>query len=75
MLVMYYNNANSCEPPQRWLDEIKKTYPNVRIFKVQTQNVPDIRDRYADGGSKPFFKFYKQGEKIDDVAYSGTWSV
>ena len=43
------------------------------MFKVNTLNSYDIRDRYADGAAKPYFKFYKQGEKFDEVLYQSGW--
>ena len=56
--VMYHNG---CSTQERGWDEMKPNYPNVRMYKVMTINAPDIRDRYADGSGKPYFKFYKKG--------------
>ena len=41
-------------------DEMKSSYPNVRLFKVNTRNhvSADIKNKYADDGSKPYFNFY-----------------
>ena len=52
---------------------MKHEYENVAFYKVNTLNSPEIRDRYADGGSKPYFKFYKDGVKIDEVKYQTKW--
>ena len=68
--VMYHNG---CPTQERGWDEMKPNYPNVRMYKVMTINAPDIRDRYADGSGKPYFKFYKKGEKFAEVTYDGSW--
>ena len=52
---------------------MKSSYPNVHLYKVNTLNSDDIKNKYADGASKPYFKFYKNGSKIDEVAYKGNW--
>ena len=31
------------------------------MYKVNTLNSDDIKNKYADGGAKPYFKFYKNG--------------
>ena len=71
LAVMYHNG---CSTQERGWDEMKPFYPNVRMYKVNTLNSYDIRDRYADGGSKPYFKFYRQGEKFDEVKYESNWT-
>jgi hypothetical protein len=45
------------------------------MYKVNTLNAYDIRDKYADGSAKPFFKFYRKGEFIDEVKYISNWST
>ena len=48
---------------------MKPDFPNVHMYKVSTMNAYDIRDKYADGNSKPYFKFYKNGNLQDEVKY------
>ena len=56
MAVMFHNgNPNQ----EKEFDGMKSQYPNVHMYKVNTLNSYDIRDKYADGGAKPYFKFYK----------------
>ena len=43
------------------------------MYKVNTLNADDIKNKYADGSSKPYFKFYKAGSKIDEIKYA-KWS-
>lgn len=44
------------------------------MYKVNTLRASDIKDKYADGGSKPYFKFYKNGSLDDEVKYEREWS-
>ena len=37
-------------------------------------NAADIKNKYADGSNKPYFKFYKKGEFQDEVAYKSEWT-
>ena len=43
------------------------------MYKVNTLNAEDIKSKYADGSSKPYFKFYKAGSMIEEIKYS-KWS-
>jgi hypothetical protein len=43
------------------------------MYKVNTLNSDDIKNKYADGSAKPFFKFYSKGEMIDQVKYMQAW--
>ena len=52
---------------------MKPRYKNLRFYRVDTTKAKDIRDKYADSGGKPYFKFYKRGEYIDEVPYMD-WS-
>ena len=70
MCVCYHNG---CPQPEKDFDGMKSSYPNVHMYKVNTLNSDDIKNKYADGASKPYFKFYKNGSKIDEVAYKGNW--
>ena len=71
MAVCYHNGNPTAEAA--W-DKMKKDFANVRMYKVNTLNADDIKNSYADGSSKPYFKFYKNGSKIDEVKYDGSWS-
>ena len=58
--MMYHNGCSQQE--QAW-DKIKSQFPNVRCYKVNTMNSEDIKQKgYADGNSKPYWKFYLHGE-------------
>ena len=66
---------NGCATAEAGWDSMKAEYPNVHMYKVNTLNAPDIRDKYADGGSKPYFKFYnKEKEMIEHVKYKTPWT-
>jgi hypothetical protein len=56
MAVCYHNG---CPTAEKGYDEMKAQYHNVHMYKVNTLNAKDIKDKYADGSSKPYFKFYK----------------
>ena len=49
---------------------MKPQYKNLRLYKVNTLEAKDIRDKYADSGGKPYFKFYKNGGYLEQVPYS-----
>ena len=38
---------------------MKSQYANVHMYKVNTLLSEDIKDKHADGGAKPYFKFYR----------------
>ena len=42
---------------------------------MNTRKAGDIRDKYADGDSKPYFKFYKNGAFYDEIKYMSEWST
>ena len=65
---------NGCSTQEAGWDTIKGDYSNLHFYKVNTLNSYDIRDRYADGGSKPYFKFYRNGNFLDEVKYQSSWS-
>ena len=71
MAVCYHNG---CPTAERGFDNLKTIYPKVHMYKVNTLNAKDIRDKYADGGSKPYFKFYRNGAYLDEVKYESNWS-
>ena len=53
---------------------MKRLFPNVHLYKVNTLNSDDLKNKYADGGAKPYFKFFQRGNKIDEVPYLSPWS-
>ena len=65
---------NGCPDAETGYEAMKNEYPNVEFYKVNTLNSYDIRDQYANGGSKPYFKFYKRNELIDEVKYKSPWA-
>lgn len=73
--VMAVQFHNGCSTQERGWDEMKINWKNVHMYKVNTLNSYDIRDKYADGSAKPFFKFYRKGEFIDEVKYISNWST
>ena len=50
MAVMYHNG---CSTAEAGFDSMKSNFPNVHMYKVNTLNSDDIKNKYADGGSKP----------------------
>ena len=66
---------NGCPTAEAGWDTMKSEYTNVHMYKVNTLNSYDIRDKYADGGSKPYFKFYKNGNLVNEVKYQSSWSA
>jgi hypothetical protein len=71
LCVMFHNG---CRNEENDYDTMKNTYGSqVHMVKVNTLNSDDIKNKYADGGSKPFFKAYRNGNLVDEVKY-GSWS-
>jgi hypothetical protein len=66
-----YHNGNPTQEED--FDDMKQDYTNVHMYKVNTLEAEDIKSKYADGSSKPYFMFYKAGSKIDEVKY-GKWT-
>ena len=71
MCVCYHNG---CRNEEEDFDEMKPDYINVHCYKVNTLEADDIKAKYADGSSKPYFKFYKNNSLIDEVKYK-SWGV
>ena len=71
MAVCYHNG---CPTAEKGWDEMKSSYSNVHMYKVNTLNADDIKNAYADGSSKPYFKFYSNGNLLDEVKYKSNWS-
>ena len=65
---------NGCPTAEKGWDLIAPQYPNVDFYKVNTLNSDDIKNKYADGASKPYFKFYKTGNFVNEVKYMQQWS-
>jgi uncharacterized protein YkuJ len=72
LAICYHNDCPTAE--KAW-DKMKATYRDVHLYKVNTINSRDIKDKYADGGSKPYFKFYRNGDLLDEVKYESNWST
>ena len=70
MAVCYHNGCRTEE--DAW-DAMKSVYPNVHMYKVNTLNADDIKNAYADGGSKPYWKFYVKGIQTDEINYKKPW--
>ena len=56
---------NGCSTEEKDYDGMKGRYPGVCLFKVNTLNSDDIKNKYADGSSKPYFKAYRNGSLVD----------
>ena len=61
---------NECPQAEAEWDSLKDQYTNLAFYKVDTIKSQDIRTKYADESSKPYFKFYKFGSQIAEVKYS-----
>ena len=44
------------------------------FYQVDTAKAPDIRDQHADGGNKPYFKFYKNGDMFYQIVYKSNFN-
>ena len=71
VVAMMYHN--SCPGPEQDYNKWKQMYLNVRLYKVNTINAEDIKSKHADGSSKPFFKFYRNGLMISELKYQNSW--
>ena len=71
VMAVCFHNGNPT--PERAWDRMERQYPNVLFYKVNTIKSEDIRDKYADGASKPYFKFYIEGELQNEVTYKNKW--
>ena len=70
MAVCYHNDHATQDKAWNYM---KLRFKNVRFYRVDTTKAKDVRDKYADSGGKPYFKFYKRGDYLDEVAYMD-WS-
>lgn len=70
MTVMYHNN---CPEAEGKLDQLKRLFPNVAIYKVNTLKSYDIRKQKADGEAKPYFKIYVDGFVVREIKYNKDW--
>ena len=74
VVCMMYHNG--CPTAENGYDEIKKDYKNVIMYKVDTIRAEDIKNNgWADGSSKPYFKFYRKSVMLEEVAYDSSWST
>ena len=72
MVVCFHNG---CSVQEEAFDNMKFSYENLILYKVSTLGSPDIRDKYADGASKPYFKIYDKGEFKEEVKYNSSWDI
>ena len=68
VVVMYHNARQSSE--EQNLEEMQKEFKNLTFLKVNTLQALDITREHADGGPKPYYKFYAYGAMIDEVKYT-----
>ena len=68
--ICFHDGSTAVE--KSWAS-LKPEYTNVHLYKVNTLNSLDIRDRYADSSVKPYFKFYKDGVLVSEVKYGPSW--
>ena len=70
LAICYHNGCPTAEAA--W-DVMKPQFPSVHMYKVNTLNSEDIKSRYADGASKPYFKFYNNFIVEAEVKYMSNW--
>ena len=51
------------------MDRFKNQYKELYFYKVNTKQSDELKNRYADGNSKPYFKFYRNGKVDSEVKY------
>ena len=49
---------------------MKKLYPNVHMYKVNTKNSYDLKLKYANLKPRPFFVFYRSGIVDFEIKYN-----
>ena len=64
--VMFHNG---CPEPERDFDDCSENYQGVIMIKVNTLNSEDIKQKYADGSSKPYYKAYRDGKFLDEIRH------
>ena len=62
VVVAFVNDQGHCRDAEVSMDRFKNQYKEIRFYKVNTKQSEELKNRYADGNSKPYFKFYKGGE-------------
>ena len=55
-----------------WWDIIKPWYPNLCLYKVNTETAKDIKEKYANPGVV-HYKFYKGPELQGELPYYFDW--
>ena len=71
---MYRNDRDTCIKPEEEMLKKQNEFKGMDFYQVDTAKAPDIRDQYADGGNKPYFKFYRNGTKIDQIDYKSNFN-
>ena len=72
LCVMFHNG---CRDEQEDWDAMKNTHgARVHMVKVNTLTADDVKNKYADGSAKPFFKAYRDGSMVEEIKYDD-WGV
>ena len=61
---------NGCPEQEEEFDILQCEFLALSFVKVSTLDAVQIKDKYADGNAKPYFKFYKNNEETDYVKYA-----
>ena len=69
VVVMFHNGGQQQEVVEEEFDVLQYLNPDVHFMKVNTLEAPQIKEQYADGNSKPYFKFFKAAKETDYVKY------
>ena len=72
-MAICFHNGSTTVVEEAW-DKMKADYGKVQLYKVNTLRAEDIKGIYADGSTKPYFKFYRNGVLQDEVKYNADWS-
>ena len=62
VVVMYHNGDVFQESA---FDKMKSEFKNLILYKVNTNNAEDIKNKYSDNLAKPSFTVYMDGKVID----------
>ena len=60
---------NGCPDAEREFDSMNDPSLDVVMIKVNTLKSEDIKKKYADGSSKPYYKAYREGKFLDEIKY------
>ena len=74
VVVAFVNDQGHCKDAEASMDRFKNQYKEINFYKVNTKQSEELKNRYADGNSKPYFKFYRNGKVDSEVKYVQNWS-